>query len=66
VATKEPEENSLMILSSIVPHPHLSWLSDLYVKELLSEKKRLEALEAKEQEIDHKIHVITTENHALK
>ena len=43
----------------------LTWSFDLYVKELLNAKQRLEVLEAKEQERDHKIHIITTENKAL-
>jgi hypothetical protein len=43
----------------------LTWSSDLYVKELLNAKQRLEVLEAKGQERDHKIHIITAENKAL-
>ena len=55
-----------MILPYIVtPHPHLTWSSDIYVKELLNAKQRLEVLEVKEQERDHKIHIITTEHKAL-
>ena len=43
----------------------LTWSSDLYVKELLNAKQRLEVLEAKEQERDHEIHIITVENKAF-
>eukprot|EP00253_Pinus_taeda_P032593 PITA_32593 len=43
----------------------LTWSTDLYVKELLNAKQRLEVLEVKEQERDLKIHIITTENKAL-
>jgi hypothetical protein len=43
----------------------LTWSSDLYVKELLNVKERLEVLEAKEQERDCKIYIITAENQAL-
>ena len=35
------------------------------MKELLNAKQRLEVLEAKGQERDHKIHIITVENKAL-
>jgi hypothetical protein len=40
----------------------LTWSSDLYVKELLKVKKRLEVVEAKNMERDCTIHIITTEN----
>ena len=40
----------------------LTWSSDIYVKELLNVKKRLEVVEANEQERDYTIHIITTEN----
>jgi len=43
----------------------LTWSFDLYVKELLNAKQRLEVLEAKERERDHKIHIIIAENKAL-
>jgi hypothetical protein len=40
----------------------LTWSSDLYVKEQLNVKERLEVVEAKELEIDCTTHRITTEN----
>jgi hypothetical protein len=43
----------------------LTWSSDLYVKELLKVKERLEVIEAKELERDCTIHIITVENQAL-
>ena len=43
----------------------LTWSSDLYVKELLNANQRLEVLEAKGKERDHKTHIIMTENKAL-
>ena len=35
------------------------------MKKLLNAKQKLEVLEAKEEERDHKIHIITVENKAL-
>ena len=43
----------------------LTWSSNLYVKELLNVKKRLEVVEAKEHERDRTIHIIIAENQAL-
>ena len=43
----------------------LTWSSDLYVRELLNVKERLEVVEAKALERDCTIHIITTENQAL-
>ena len=43
----------------------LTWSSDIYVKELLNVKERLEEIEAKELERDCTIHIITAENQAL-
>jgi hypothetical protein len=43
----------------------LTWSSDLYVKELLKVKERLEVVEAKELERDCTIHIIIVENQAL-
>jgi hypothetical protein len=43
----------------------LTWLSNLYVKELLKVKERLEVVEAKEMERDCTIHIIIAENQAL-
>jgi hypothetical protein len=43
----------------------LTWSSDLYVKEPLKVKQRLEVVETKELERDCTIHRITAENRAL-
>ena len=43
----------------------LTWSSDLYVQEMLKAKGILEALEAKEQERDLRIHILTAEIHGL-
>jgi hypothetical protein len=43
----------------------LTWSSDLYVKELLKVKERLEVVEAKELERDCTIHRIIAENQDL-
>jgi len=43
----------------------LTWSSDLYVRELLNVKERLEVVEAKALERDCTIHIITAENQAL-
>ena len=40
----------------------MTWSSDIYVKELLNVKERLEVVEAKELERDCTIHIITAEN----
>ena len=40
----------------------VTWSSDLYVKELLNVKERLEVVEAKELERDCTIHIIKAEN----